>query len=219
MALCSRETEESRRKKGFKDTFLKTKWCFINCLPAKVKQIFLEHQESLRWRCVWSPWSWIEHSFWGLQEVAPVVRVPCQAMTMKDKKAIQFWKNSLCLQNVSTKTEEKPHVAFWIHIKYTSEFGTGNKCKFKWDVRLVYRLTNCKHYAIPELGVSLAITVSLGFDSEMFVGVICRTGYLLNWFDSCQLLKRRDSTLFEGIYIHTHVDGPMSGTHWVCIHV
>ena len=29
------ETEESRRKKGLKDTFLKTKWCFINCWHPK----------------------------------------------------------------------------------------------------------------------------------------------------------------------------------------
>lgn len=29
------ETEESRRKKGFKDTFLKTKRCFINCWHPK----------------------------------------------------------------------------------------------------------------------------------------------------------------------------------------
>lgn len=60
-----------------------------------------------------------------------MVRVPCQAMTMKDKKLFSFGKTVFAFKMFLPKSEEKPHVAFWIHIKYTSEFGTGNKCKFK----------------------------------------------------------------------------------------
>ena len=34
--------------------------------------------------------------------------------------------------------------------------------------------------------------------------VIYRTDYLLNQFGSCQLFKRRDSTLFESVYTHVY---------------
>lgn len=62
--------EESRRKKGFKDTFLKTKWCFINCFASKSQTNISWAPKSPLDGGVFGPLELNRAQLEGLQEVA-----------------------------------------------------------------------------------------------------------------------------------------------------